>query len=60
MFKLFFALAVGLAVGYHYGWDDAQLNEKVVYERVVDRIGGSNRELVGNDVDTKMATTDGR
>lgn len=60
MFKFLFALAIGVALGYNYGWKDAQLNEKAVYERVVDRIGGSNRDLVGNDVDARMATSDGR
>lgn len=60
MFKFLFALAIGIALGYNYGWNDAQLNEKAVYERAVDRIGGSNRDLVGNDIDTKMAKSDGR
>jgi len=60
MFKFLFALAIGIALGYNYGWNDAQLNEKAIYERVVDRIGGSNRDLVGNDVDARMASSDGR
>lgn len=60
MFKFLVALAIGIALGYNYGWNDAQANEKIVYERVVDRIGGSNRELVGNDVDARMANATGR
>jgi hypothetical protein len=60
MFKFLFALAIGIALGYNYGWNDAQENEKIVYERVVDRIGGSNRDLVGNDVDAQLAGSESR
>jgi hypothetical protein len=60
MFKLFFILAIGVAIGYGYGWKDAQLNEKAVYERLVDQIGGSNRELVSNDIDARVAKSDQR
>jgi hypothetical protein len=60
MFKFLFALAIGIALGYNYGWNDAQINEKAYYERVVDRIGGSNRDLVGNDVDAEMASSGDR
>jgi len=55
MFKYLVILAVGVAIGYGYGWKDAQENEKTVAERVVDRIGGETRERMGNDVDTRMA-----
>jgi hypothetical protein len=55
MFKFLFALTIGIALGYNYGWKDAQVNEKAVYERVVDQIGGSNRELVRNDIDGRLA-----
>ncbi len=60
MFKFLLALTIGVALGYNYGWNDAQLNEKAVYERVVDQIGGSNRDLVENDIDTRMSKADGR
>lgn len=60
MFKLLLILTVGVAIGYGYGWKDAQSNDKAVYERLVDRIGGSNRDLVSNDVDARIAKTDGR
>lgn len=56
MFKFLFALALGVALGYNYGWKDAQVNTKAFHERVVDQIGGSNRELVRNDIDARMAT----
>ena len=55
MFKYLVILAVGVAIGYGYGWKDAQVNEKNVAERVVDRIGGETRERLGNDVDKRMA-----
>ncbi len=58
MFKFLAALALGVAIGYNYGWKDAQVNEKAVYERVVDQIGGSNRDLVGNDIDAQVAKSD--
>ena len=60
MFKLLLILTVGVAIGYGYGWKDAQFNDKAVYERLVDRIGGSNRDLVSNDVDSRIAKSDGR
>lgn len=55
MFKYLVILAIGVAIGYGYGWKDAQENEKNVAERVVDRIGGETRARMGNDVDTRMA-----
>ncbi len=60
MYKILFFLAIGVAIGYGYGWKDAQVNEKAVYERVVDRIGGSNRDLVSNDIDARVARSEGR
>jgi hypothetical protein len=56
MYKLLFILAIGIAIGYGYGWKDAQVNDKAVYERIVDRIGGNNKELMRADVDAKMRT----
>lgn len=60
MFKLLLMLAIGIAIGYNYGWNDAQVNTQIVYGRLVDQIGGSNRDLVSNDVDSRMARADGR
>ena len=60
MFKLLLILAVGVAIGYGYGWKDAQRNDKAIYERLVDQIGGTNRDLVSNDIDARMARSDGR
>ncbi len=60
MFKLLVILAIGIAIGYGYGWKDAQIHDKAIYERVVDQIGGSNRDLVRNDIDAQLAGSDGR
>ena len=60
MLKILLILAVGVAVGYSYGWKDAQVHDKAVYERIVDRVGGSNRDLLSNDVDSRMAKSEGR
>ena len=59
MFKLILILALGVVIGYHYGWSDAQENDKPVAERMLDRVGGKTREAMGNDVDAKFgAVTD--
>ena len=60
MFKYLVILAVGVAIGYGYGWKDAQSNEKYVAERVLDRIGGAARERMGNDVDRRFQTADSK
>jgi hypothetical protein len=60
MFKYLVILAVGVAMGYGYGWKDAHANEKNVAERVLDRIGGETRDRMGNDVDTRFRAPDGR
>ncbi|WP_439643939.1 hypothetical protein [Gemmatimonas sp.] len=60
MFKFIFALLVGVAIGYGYGWTDAQKHVKNVAERVVERIGGETRERMGNDVDTRYQAGDSR
>jgi hypothetical protein len=60
MFKFLLALAFGVAIGYGYGWRDAQAHEKNVAERLVERIGGENREKVGNDIDTRYGTGDSK
>jgi hypothetical protein len=60
MFKFFFILTIGVALGYGYGWKDAQQHEQHVAERVLDRIGGETRARMGNDVDTRFRETDGR
>jgi hypothetical protein len=60
MFKYLVILSVGVAMGYGYGWKDAQTNAKNLAERVLDRIGGETRERMGNDVDKRFPAPDGR
>jgi hypothetical protein len=47
-------LAIGICIGYGYGFRDAKQNDKTVVERVVDRVGGSTRDNMKTDVDRKM------
>lgn len=54
MFKLLLLLALGVVIGYHYGWSDAQVNDKRIAERMIDRIGGKTRDAMGNDVDKQL------
>ena len=60
MFKFLLALVVGVAIGYGYGWKDAQVHEKNVAERLVERIGGETRERMDNDLDTRYGTGDSK
>ena len=54
MFKRLLILAAGIVIGYFYGWDDAQVNDQQIAERVIDQIGGKTRDAMRNDVDTKF------
>jgi hypothetical protein len=54
MFKLLLLLALGVVIGYHYGWSDAQVNDKRIGERVLDRLGGQTRNAMANDVDKQL------
>lgn len=60
MFKYFFILALGIALGYSYGWKDAQLHTQHIAERLVERIGGDNKKNMNADVDAKMRAVDDR
>jgi hypothetical protein len=62
MFKLFLILTVGIAIGYSYGWKDAQVNTQNVAERMVDRIGGANKDASQSnaDIDAKMRAAESR
>ncbi len=55
-------LAVGAILGYFYGFDDARTHEQPVHRRVAEQIanraGGSSRDRVSNDIDTKMKRAD--
>jgi hypothetical protein len=54
MKKFILVFAVGIACGYWYGFRDAKAHRVTVVERVVARVGGSNRENYKNDIDRKM------
>ena len=54
MMKFVLALVVGIAVGSAYGFNDAQVHEKSIVSRMVERVGGSNREGFKNDIDGRM------
>lgn len=60
MFKIAICLTLGIAIGYGYGWKDAQTNTKHVAERVVDRIGGDNKANFSGDIDANMTKNEGR
>jgi hypothetical protein len=47
-------LAIGICAGYAYGFSDAQHNAKPIVERIVDHVGGKDRERFMNDADRKM------
>ncbi|HEX6629997.1 MAG TPA: hypothetical protein VF048_02860 [Gemmatimonadaceae bacterium] len=55
MFRRILILMIGMAIGYAYGFGDAQHHDRPVTSRVLDRMGGpvrdyANREAtVGND-----------
>jgi len=55
MFKYLLILALGVALGYSYGWKDAQVNEKHIAERMLEGVGGATRERMGNDIDGKYS-----
>ncbi|MEO7360812.1 MAG: hypothetical protein ABI120_10805 [Gemmatimonadaceae bacterium] len=60
MFKYLFILSVGVAIGYSYGWKDAQANTHHIAERLVERIGGDNKKNMDADVDAKMRALEKR
>lgn len=58
MFKFLLILALGVVIGYHYGWRDAQEHEKPIPERMLDQVGGKTRAQMGNDVDAKLGAAE--
>ena len=60
MLKFVFAPVVGIGIGYFYGFDDAKKHDENVVERVVDRVGGSNRGKYNTDVDKQMEAAEKR
>jgi len=60
MYKFILILSLGVAIGYSYGWKDAQKNHRHVAERVLDRVGGKSRDFVASDVDKQMRDAETR
>jgi hypothetical protein len=60
MFKFVVVLVIGIAIGYFYGFGDAQKNEENVVTRVVERVGGSSRGKYATDVDKRMEAAESR
>lgn len=56
--RTIFVLAAGVAVGYWYGFRDAQTHDQPWQRRVagelVQKAGGSSRQRVQTDVDAQM------
>jgi len=51
MRKALVLIAIGVAVGYAWGWRDAQVNDDDIVTRIVSQVGGSTRADLKNDPD---------
>lgn len=62
MMKFVLVLSVGVAIGYGIGFRDAQANHRTIVARMIERVGGSNRENFDNDLDrrTEAASSESR
>jgi hypothetical protein len=49
MFRRILILVIGIAIGYAYGFGDAQHHDKPVTARVLDRIGGQVRDYANSE-----------
>ena len=54
MRKVLILLALGAALGYWWGWTDAQVNQDDVVTRLVNRAGGRTRSSVTSNADRTM------
>lgn len=54
MRKVLVLLAIGVLVGYWWGWTDAQVNQEDVVTRMVNRAGGKTRSSVKANADQTM------
>jgi hypothetical protein len=53
MFRVVLLVAIGILIGYFIGFSDAQENDKNIVSRTIERVGGSARDNVGNDIDKR-------
>jgi hypothetical protein len=51
MRKALVLIAIGVALGYSWGWRDAQTNDNDIVSRIVSQVGGSTRGDLKNDPD---------
>jgi hypothetical protein len=58
MLKYVILLVIGVCVGYGLGFQDAKQNDENVVARLVQRVGGNNRDNVKTDVDAQMDKVD--
>ena len=57
MFRLLLILALGMTIGYAYGFRDARAHEKTIVARTLDRVGkvgGEGRKYSAGDADAVM------
>jgi hypothetical protein len=54
MKKMLMFVIVGIVVGYFVGFSDAHEHRDTVVTRLVNRVGGSSRDHMPNDVDAQM------
>ena len=54
MRKVILLVAIGVALGYWWGWTDAQVHDEDVVTRLVNRAGGKTRASLKNDADQTM------
>lgn len=57
MFRFLFAMSLGVAVGYQFGWSDRERNQKHVFQRLQARTEGVLHEFAKNNVDSLNAAT---
>ena len=60
MVKTLLILAVGVAIGYSYGYKDARRHQKTVYERVIDRAGAAARDKYISHIPQDSTDSGGR
>jgi hypothetical protein len=58
MKRMIICLAIGAALGYWWGFSDAQVNKHDIVTRAVDRVGGKTRSAVRNDLDRVSESID--
>ena len=54
MKKMLMFISVGVAIGYFIGFSDAHAHQDTVVTRLVNRVGGSSRDHMPNDIDAQM------